>query len=351
MPPKPKVNFEKSHIVEILCESLPYTVHDARWVPSSRRFVVVGSRPRATGALQVYKMDTQAKSASDRMIKLVDVETESAIKCATFQACDPIQRNVAIGSFNGDLEVYDLLNANKPVFKNRCHNEVINAIDGGGAPGPCEIVTGSRDGRVHVSDIRCADSVVAALVPEKDKRDCWTVSMGGTTGPQDRTVIAGFDNGDVKLWDLRSSSVTWETNLRNGVVALQLSERTGSLNRLVCGCLSGQLVSFDLTDKPADRGYESYTQKLKDTATIWVVQHCPQRKEIVATTGGTGELMIWRKEKKSLKLEKLCTTQLSTQPLASLDWHPDKEGLCVMSAFDQTVRIAYVTHLGPQPKK
>ncbi|OHT06639.1 WD-repeat protein [Tritrichomonas foetus] len=347
MPPKPKVAFEKSHIVEILCESLPYTVHDARWVPTSCRFCVVGSRPRATGALQVYRMNTQATNQSDRMMKIVDVETEAAIKCCTFQACDPIQRHVATGGFTGLLEVYDLLDARKPVFKNKCHEETINAIDGGGAPGPCEFVTGSRDGRVHVSDIRCADSVVASLVPEKDKRDCWAVSMGGTTGPQDRTVIAGFDNGDVKLWDLRTSSVTWETNLRNGVVSLQLSDRTRSLNRLVCGCLSGQIVSFDLTDKPADKGYASYTQKTKDTATVWVIQHCPQRKEVVATTGGSGELMIWRKDKKSLKLEKLCTSQLSTQPIASLDWHPDKEGLCVMTAFDQTVRIAYVTHLKP----
>jgi WD40 repeat protein len=284
-------------------------------------------------------------------VKVVDTETQSAIKCATFQACDPIQRHVAIGDFGGNLEVYDLLNPNKPVFSHKTHGEIVNAIDGGGSPGPCEFVTGSRDGRVCVSDIRCQDSVVAALVPEKDRRDCWAVSMGGTTGPQDRTVIAGFDNGDVKLWDLRTSNVSWETNLRNGIVTLQLSHRNDSLKRLVCGCLSGQIVSFDLSDRVADKGYQSHSQKVKDTATVWVVQHCPQRRDVVATTGGSGEVVIWRKDRKSLKLDKISSCQLSTQPVCSFDWHPDKEGLAVMAAFDQSVRVAFITHLKPEAGK
>jgi WD40 repeat protein len=348
MSAKPKVAFEKSHIVELFCESLPYTVHCARWVPTSCRFVVVGSRPRGTGALQVYRMSTQAKSAPERLTKQADVETERAIKCATFAGCDPIQRHVAVGDFGGHLEVFDLLNASKPVFSRQVHGQSINAIDGGGAPGPCEFVTGSRDGRVCVSDIRAPDPVVALLMPERDARDCWAVSMGGTAGPQDRTVVAGFDNGDLKLWDLRTSAVTWETNLRNGVVCCQLSDRTGPLRRLTAGCLSGQIVTFDLADKPADKGYASHAQKVKDSATVWVVEHCPQRRDVVATTGGGGEVVVWRKDKKSLKLDKIASIQLSTQPVASFDWHPDKEGLVLMSSFDQTVRVAFVTHLKPE---
>lgn len=36
---------------------------------------------------------------------------------------------------------------------------------------------------------------------------------------------------------------------------------------------------------------------------------------------------------------------LSTQPIASLDWSPDKQGLCVCSGFDQSVRVIIVTKL------
>lgn len=36
---------------------------------------------------------------------------------------------------------------------------------------------------------------------------------------------------------------------------------------------------------------------------------------------------------------------LSTQPISSLDWSPDKQGLCVCSSFDQSVRVLIVTKL------
>lgn len=34
---------------------------------------------------------------------------------------------------------------------------------------------------------------------------------------------------------------------------------------------------------------------------------------------------------------------ISTQPIVSLDWSPDREGLCVLSSLDQTVRVYIVS--------
>jgi hypothetical protein len=36
---------------------------------------------------------------------------------------------------------------------------------------------------------------------------------------------------------------------------------------------------------------------------------------------------------------------MSTQPISSFDWSPDKEGLCVCTAFDQTLRVLITTKL------
>ena len=33
----------------------------------------------------------------------------------------------------------------------------------------------------------------------------------------DRCVAAGYDNGDIKLFDLKNMSLRWETNVKNGV--------------------------------------------------------------------------------------------------------------------------------------
>jgi WD40 repeat protein len=41
----------------------------------------------------------------------------------------------------------------------------------------------------------------------------------------------------------------------------------------------------------------------------------------------------------------LNSKNVSTQPISSWDWSPDKEGLAVCGSFDQTVRVVIVTRL------
>ena len=43
------------------------------------------------------------------------------------------------------------------------------------------------------------------------------IPTGNTYTEAERVVAAGYDNGDIKLFDLRSMSVRWETNIKNGV--------------------------------------------------------------------------------------------------------------------------------------
>ena len=40
---------------------------------------------------------------------------------------------------------------------------------------------------------------------------------GHAHNAHDRYVCAGYDNGDIKLFDLRKMAVRWETNVKNGV--------------------------------------------------------------------------------------------------------------------------------------
>ena len=44
---------------------------------------------------------------------------------------------------------------------------------------------------------------------------------GNSYSDTERCVCAGYDNGDVKLFDLRTMSLRWETNLKNGVNSRQ----------------------------------------------------------------------------------------------------------------------------------
>lgn len=47
---------DKPKIIEHVVKSLDYTLFDARWIPCSARFVVLGNYARGTGALQIYEV-------------------------------------------------------------------------------------------------------------------------------------------------------------------------------------------------------------------------------------------------------------------------------------------------------
>ena len=87
------------------------TTYDTKWIPSSARFVVLGSYARATGCIQIYEL-----SGND--VKLAkELETRTSFKCGTFGASGLAERNLATGNFEGYLQLWDLDHApDKPIM-------------------------------------------------------------------------------------------------------------------------------------------------------------------------------------------------------------------------------------------
>ena len=46
--------------------------------------------------------------------------------------------------------------------------------------------------------------------------------LGNSFSDQDRVVATGYENGDVKIFDLKTMSIMYETNLKNGVNSVLL---------------------------------------------------------------------------------------------------------------------------------
>jgi WD40 repeat protein len=249
------------------------------------------------------------------------------------------------------------------------HSLIVNSVDGcgglaspGGAP---EVVSGARDGCVKVWDPRVKEAV-AAMEPESREaaRDCWAVAFGNNFG-EERCVAAGFDNGDVKMFDLRTNTVVWETNVSNGVCAIEFDRKDIEMNKMVVGALEANFAVYDLRTRSAEEGFAHLTEKgAHKGSTVWQCRHLPQKRDVFATTGGNGSVNVYKYKYPVQRfkvnaetgdrtgvmgtLEELASTTLSTQPIASFDWSADKEGLCVMGSFDQTVRVAIVTNLGTE---
>lgn len=179
-----------------------------------------------------------------------------------------------------------------------------------GAP---EIVTGSRDGSVKVWDVRQQQVPVANISPAAEGaeggtgcRDCWTVAFGNSFDNEERVVAAGYDNGDLKMFDLRQMKTLWETNLKNGVCGLEFDRKDIAMNKLAAVTLEGGLHVFDTRTLHKSKGFASHKEMEAGRAvgsngliagqksTIWTVKHLPQNRDIFLTCSGSGSVRLWK---------------------------------------------------------
>ena len=54
-----------------------------------------------------------------------------------------------------------------------------------------------------------------------------TTILGNAFTADERCVCAGYDNGDIKMFDLRTMTIKWSDNLKNGV-----SRSTNTFNNI-----------------------------------------------------------------------------------------------------------------------
>eukprot|EP00755_Sulcionema_specki_P004657 Sspe_Gene.30630::Locus_15138_Transcript_1_3_Confidence_0.600_Length_1326::g.30630::m.30630 len=306
------------------------------------------------GALPLYQLN------HGELEKLAEVEKPVPFKCMTFNHCPPETRTLATGNFQGEVQVWDLERTEMPIFTTKAHSTIVNGIDGACFNGPPEIVSGSRDGSVKVWDIRQKDKPIAALQPASpDKaRDCWTVAFGNSHSPTERVVAAGYDNGDVKLFDMRTRRMLFEFNISNGVCYLAFDRPDIEMNKLIVSTLEGRIRVYDMRTLHPTLGY-AYVEQRVSTGTIWTTRPCPQRREVMMACGA-GELALCRyvyppqrkmqdvdgKEKGVAgTIDEVNKVTLSQQPIASFDWNRSKEGLGICSCFDQSLRVMVCTKL------
>jgi len=352
----------QTNIYTISEKSSEMTLFDCRWVPCSARFVVAGTHTKGHGILTVYTL-----SETEELIQSVTIERKRhPFKCITFGASKLDERYPATGDFDGNINVWDIENK-LSVWSAKGHSSIINSIDGAVGKQSTNnqdhlVVTGSRDGSVKVWDIRAKEKAVASMQPLEGNpsHDCWTVAFGSSSDSADKIIAAGFDNGDVKIFDLRAMSVLWETHVSNGVCSLAFDSSTNGVKKLSATCLCGYFYSWNLNSFQSIAKHPEITEKLnKCNHTIWGGRFLHQNRNILLTFDGSGSVKVLNYKSKDNLLdskksslmnspscvEKLQETQLSEQPISSFDWSPDKLGLAVSTSFDQKIRVLAVTNL------
>lgn len=146
-------------------------------------------------------------------------------------------------------------------------------------------------------------------------RDCWAVAFGSAYNNDERCVCAGFDNGDVKVFDLRTVQTRWETNVRNGVCDIETQNKYCEISELAVSTTNGGLNIFtnvgeDFSQIPAIDIKDADQLPVNDPSqhnpattttvhharenTVWRVKHLPQNANILATCGGSGNVRLWQ---------------------------------------------------------
>jgi WD40 repeat protein len=172
------------------------------------------------------------------------------------------------------------------------------------------------------------------------------VAFGNSFNDEERCVAAGYDNGDIKLLDLRMNRLRWEINIGDGVVGLEFDRKDIPMNKLVATTLESRFMLYDMRTQHPDEGFASLSQKAHNS-TIWLTRHLPQNRELFMTCAGDGTTNLYKyhypaqrkivddtgNEKGVIgSVELLNTKKFSDLPVVSFDWSPDKQGLFVMSA-------------------
>jgi hypothetical protein len=161
------------------------------------------------------------------------------------------------------------------------------------------------------------------------------------------------------MFDLRTNTVRWETNCQNGVVGVEFDRKDIEMNKLIVTTLESKFRIFDLRTHHPVEGHAFMSEKAHKS-TVWQGKHLPQNRDLFMTGGGNGGLNIYKYSYPAVRsrddtegraigvpgtVELLNSRVITTQPIVSFDWSPDKEGLCCMSCLDQTCRVYIVTKL------
>jgi len=352
----------KTNIYTITEKSSDLTLFDCRWVPCSTRFVVAGTHTKGHGILNVYTISETEKLEQSATIE----RKRHPFKCITFGATQLSERNPATGDFDGNINVWDIENK-IPVWSAKGHSSIINSIDGaiGDELSNTEehlVVTGSRDGSVKIWDVREKERAICSMQPldGNPTHDCWTVAFGNSSSSTDRVVAAGFDNGDIKIFDLRAMSIQWETHVSTGVCSLAFDSPRSEIKKLSATCLMGYTHIWDLKSTENVSSVPEVSEKIdKCNQTIWGGRYLHQNKNLFVTFDGSGSVKLLKyncadnkKNSNETKypnipgcIEKLQESQLSEQPISAFDWSPDKLGLAVSTSFDQKIRVLAFTNL------
>uniref|UniRef100_A0A8C9H2P8 G-beta repeat protein n=1 Tax=Piliocolobus tephrosceles TaxID=591936 RepID=A0A8C9H2P8_9PRIM len=257
----------KPQIIEHINHPLNDTVYDVKWINGKSKIVAAGEALDKTGYLSIYDLN------KGNFTRISNHITKCGMKTISLFFSYTGAYTVACGSFDGSILLYDINDLSTPYYTIKKHKKLINKIDCKSFKNNNIIVSASRDGSVKIFDIRTNREAVS-LEPPKDSAyipDCWCVATGNNyiennlyneEGEENLSICAGYDNGDIKFFDLKMMSIEHEVNVNNGVCSISYDRKDTKKNKLICSTLEGNIYIFNLNTYSEDSGYAYSKDKI-----------------------------------------------------------------------------------------
>lgn len=109
---------------------------------------------------------------------------------------------------------------------------------------------------------------------ETVKPDCWAVAFGNAYNSEERCVAAGYDNGDIKIFDLKTNCLRWDANVKNGICGIEYDRPDIAQNKMVVTTLESKFHVYDLKTYHPEKGYTGMDE-LAHKSTVWGIRHLP----------------------------------------------------------------------------
>ncbi|KAG4069814.1 hypothetical protein HA402_006829 [Bradysia odoriphaga] len=339
-------NKETVDIATYINYPIEFHIFDTKWLPSCpTKFVTVGATSKSSprGFIQISELN------NDRLDLVKMVDKKSAFRCATFGGTIRNSSSLSLGNFNGNLQIFDIERSDFPIYDVEAHDGIVNCVDGMGNGDGVEVVTGGQDGLVKVFDPRQGAPVVCISPVKKEDggsgcRDCWSVTFTDGQMHSSRAVCAGYENGDIKVIDLRILKERYSHNVGSGVCKVGCERKYEETRRHVAGTVDGSIHLYDVNKNQHNH------VRVAQSSSIWSVNYLPQQDNVFASVGDS--IDIWRECDSSSSLpdsknpiQLLAKIHLSPAGVNCFDWNPDFKGLGVCGSFDQKIRVLVTSGL------
>ncbi|KAM9950843.1 hypothetical protein ACTFIT_008841 [Dictyostelium discoideum] len=323
--------------------SQPYS---CQWIPTSCSVVTVGKKTSggiSKGDIKIHQLEFDDTSGDPKLNLVYENEFTNPFRCLSFfkqanQLQQQDNRKFITGDFNGQISEWDSDICDIPIWGVKgAHQGSISAID---AYADNLVVCGGKDGTIKVYDTRIKpnsandnngnNSSPISTFEQTNKSNCWSICTN------DNNIIAGFENGDLNIYNLKTNSIQSTTKLNGGICSIDSNDRSNILNQFLITTNKSfiSIASFN-NNNNNNIEFKDYEINKEPNQTIWSGIYSPWNKKdnenIFTIAQGDGSVSMYRDDCKLI--DKVLVSDL---PILSLDYSKDRKGLlCCISLKKQ----------------